>query len=256
MTSTQNKYCCKYCSSSYKEKFNYDRHVDFCEFSFKSIKEIENEIEAFEKPPSVSQLFAFVKELSVRMNKLEKENAQLKIFVRQQKKRVNILDWLNNRYDCTPDDGFHEWMSSLPIEFYLEKIFETDLLTALIKCLDDGFENLEKIPICCFSQKLNVFYVYINDGKEDKKWSLITNKQLNKWFSFLSQKLLVAFKNWYDENKRVIDSNEKSKEQYYENFQKVLGGKMSDDTRNHRLRQYCYNKLKQNLKNIVEFEFV
>lgn len=262
MDSSSTKYTCKYCMTSYKEKFNYDRHVGFCEFSFKSTKEIENEIEAFDKTPTIGQLFSYVKELSVRVIKLEKENAQLKQFASKQRKRIDVLDWLNNRYDCIPEIDFASWMTSVPVQSYLDQVFEYDLLTALLKCFDNCFENSDKLPIRAFSQKINIFYVYDKNGQgsidqEQKQgWYQISNKQLDKWFSFIAQKLVAEFKNWYELNKARIDSDEQAKEQYYDNFQKVLGGKMSDCTRNHRLRQALYTKLKQNLKNIVEFEFV
>jgi hypothetical protein len=259
MATSSNKYKCKYCTHEYKEKFNYDRHVGFCEFSFKSTREVESEIEAFDKTPTVAELFGYIKELSVRFTKLEKENAQLKQFARQQKKRVDILDWLNNRYDCVPDSTFTSWMTAIPVETYLDEVFEYDLLTALIKCFDAVFENNDKMPVCAFSQKANIFYVYdkSTDLSEDTyKWSQISNKQMNKWFSYMSQKMIAAFKNWYETNKEFIDSNEQEKEKYYDYFQKVLGGKMSDETRNQRLRQFCYTKIKQNLKTVVEFEFV
>jgi len=259
MNYSPTNYKCKYCFTSYKEKFNYDRHVGFCEFSFKSTKEIENEIEAFDKTPTITELFSYVKELSVRVIKLEKENNQLKQFASKQRKRIDVLDWLNNRYDCIPETDFTNWMTSLPVETYLEQVFEYDLLTALLKCFDALFENLDKLPIRAFSQKSNIFYVYDKytvDNEEKLGWQQIPNKQLDKWFSFVAQKMITEFKNWYEQNKTRIDSDEQAREQYYDNFQKVLGGKMSDSTRNHRLRQACYTKLKMNLKNVVEFEFV
>lgn len=259
MSNVSYKYKCKFCTQEYKEKFNFDRHVGFCEFSFKSAKEIDNEIEAFEKAPSPSELFAYVKELSIRVGKLEKENAQLKQFVQKEKKRIDVLDWLNNRCESVPDFTFTTWFTELPVESYLEKVFEYDLLTALIKCLDHTFENMEKPPICAFSQKAGMFYVFERSNSclgQLGKWSQISNKQLDKWFSFMATKMIAAFKNWYEENKTTIDSDEKYKEQYFDYFQKVLGGKMNDETRNHRLRQFCYTKLKQNLKSIVELEIV
>ena len=67
----QGKYSCNYCMREYKEKYNYDRHIGFCEFSHKSMKERESEIEAFDKPPSVNELFHYIKEISVRVDKLE-----------------------------------------------------------------------------------------------------------------------------------------------------------------------------------------
>jgi len=253
------KYNCKYCGNGYKEKFNYDRHVGFCEFSFKSLREIESDIESYDKTPTFGELFQYVKELSVRVIKLEKENQQLKQYVCKQKKQIDVLDWLNTRYDCVPGMDFTNWMTNLPIDDYLEQVFEYDLLTAMMKCFDDHFKNLEEIPIRAFTKKNAEFYIYDTSAdcsEKTKKWLKILNKQLDKWFSYLSQKLVAAFKNWYESNKELIDTNEQTKEKYFDYFQKVLGGKMTDTTRNHRLRQYLFTKLKQNLNNIVELEII
>jgi hypothetical protein len=260
MDSSSTKYRCKYCTREYKEKFNYDRHAGFCEFSFKSEREVNSEIEAFDKVPSISHLFGYIKELSVRVNKLEKENTLLKQFANRQKKRVDILDWLNNQYDCIPDMEFTAFMTNINVDNYLVRIFEYDLMSALIKCFDDYFDSCEKLPIRAFQQKNNTFYVYdkcINDldNTSANKWTIITNKQLNKWLNYVAQKFVTSFKTWHDSNKEAIDKDESMKEKYYDYFQKVLGGKMSDETRNQRLRQALYSKLKQNLKSVIEFEF-
>ena len=45
--------------------------------------------------------------------------------------------------------------------------------------------------------------------------------------------------------------NELMKENYFNNFQKVLGNKTTDEIRNHRICLAIYNKIKQNVKNIV-----
>jgi hypothetical protein len=260
MDVSSTKYTCKYCTRDYKEKFNYDRHVGFCEFSFKTKREVDSEIEAFEKAPTFGELFGYVKELSLRVQNLEKENAVLKQFASRQKKRIDILDWLNNRYDCIPVVDFSTWFTEINVGLYLEQVFEYDLLTALIKCFDAYFENPDNLPIRAFQQKNNTFYVYdkcINevDGTSIHKWTLISNKQLNKWLNYLAQKFVSEFKTWNDLNKEAIDKDENMKERYYDYFQKVLGGKMSDETRNQRLRQAIYGSLKQNLKNVIEFEF-
>jgi hypothetical protein len=254
-------YTCKHCSREYKEKFNYDRHVGFCEFSYKTARETNDGIEAFDTIPSLNEIFGYVKELSLRVDKLEKENSRLKQFAQQQKKKVDILDWLNNRYEIIPDQLFTAWMTNLNVAPFLNDVFEYDLLSALIKCFDKSIEDSEKLPIRTFSQKANTFYIYdktagCEENPPTYKWSIITNKQLDKWFTFIAQRFISEFKAWHDANKPAIDADENMKERYYDYFQKILGGKMSDDTRNHRIRQVMYGKLKQNLKNVVEFEFV
>jgi hypothetical protein len=257
---------CKFCRREYKEKFNLDRHIGYCEFTHKSRREREDEIEAFEKAPTVQELFNYVKEMSIRMDKLEKDNARLRVFAVQQRKKINILEWLNEKTRTCPAIDFASWVNALPIEQKLNTVFANDLLTGILRSLETGVDNIsidntENLPICAFTQKANIFYIYDKDpdadGKETVyKWQQFTNKQLDRWLNFIGQKFSFAFKNWCDENKAAIDTNEDMMEQYYSNFQKVLGGKMSDDTRNHRIRQHMFGKIKQNMKNVIEFEFV
>lgn len=258
-------YTCKCCTREYKEKFNYDRHVGFCEFSHKSRKERENDVEVYDKTPSVQELFGFMKEMSIRMDKLEKENAKLRVFANLQKKKIDILEWLNEKSNCKPPMVFTDWINGLPLQEKLSSVFNFDLFTGIVKCLEKGVDNIsiddfDNLPIRAFSQKPNTLYIFDKQESIDSlpvaRWTMISNKMFDKWLNYIGKKFVVEFKKWCDENKTEIDTNEAMKECYFDNFQKVLGGKMSDETRNLRLRQLIYGKIKQNMKNLVEFEFI
>lgn len=240
------KYTCNHCLRGYKEKFNYDRHIGFCEFSHKSIKERENEIEAFEKPPSMSELFSFVKELVVRIDKLEKENTQLKHMASISKRKLGFIDWLN--YRNKPCVTFTKWLSEIPYYNYLNDIFNNDLISGMVLSLQ--YKN-SGYPLYAFSEKQNCFYIYdeVADNETKLQWILIQGNDFDKWLNYISQSFLIEFKKWCDEHKNEIDNDEKMKETYFSNFQKVLGNsKLSVDVRNQRIRQQLFNKIKQSYK--------
>ena len=245
------KYTCKCCHRDYKEKFNYDRHIGFCEFSHKSIRERENGIDAFEKTPSINELFSFVKELVVRIDVLEKENAKLKQFTNINKRKMDFADWLNNHNK--PTITFTKWLTEIPYYQFLDDIFKNDLISGSLTSLQNG-NGCSNKPIYAFIQKPNVFYVYDEimddgDGDGDKRtlqWIMITGNEFDKWLNYISQSFLIEFKKWCDEHKNEIDNNEIMKEQYFSNFQKVLGNsKMGVDVRNQRIRQQYFNIIKQ-----------
>ena len=248
------KYCCSYCNRDYKEKFNYDRHIGFCEFSHKSVKERENEIDEFENTPNLKDIFKYVKELSVRVSTLEKENSKLKQLVNIEQRKIEILDWLNTQKK--PNITFTDWITNIPFKEYLQVIFNNDLITGIIQCLDNGSNNItitdyDKIPFRAFSNKTKYFYIYDKLNNDENEWFALSHNDFHKWINYIAKNFLIEFKTWVQENENEINHNELMKENYFNNFQKVLGNKTTDEIRNHRICLAIYNKIKQNVKNIV-----
>jgi hypothetical protein len=242
---------CKHCFREYKEKFNYDRHIGFCEFSHKTIRERDHEIESFEKPPSINELFSFVKELVIRIDKLEKENEHLKKITAISKKKLGFGDWLN--FHNKPSITFTKWLSEIPYHLYLNDVFNQDLISGTVASLQHKNSDVG-YPIYAFVEKQNGFYIYdemTDDESETKlKWIWIQGSDFDKWLNYISQSFLIEFKKWCDEHKKDIDTNEVMKEKYYSNFQKVLGNsKLSVDVRNQRIRQQLFHKIKQSFGN-------
>lgn len=254
-------YTCLFCKRTYKEKFNLDRHVGFCQFTHQSRRQLEHDIDAFETTPTVTELFCYMKEMSLRMDTLEKENQRLRVFANQQRKKIDIVQWLNDPMRPKPAMDFTTWIHSLPLYEYLRVVFQQDLLTGFLRVFEKGIEDHEELslPICAFSQKPNQFYIYNGDAKDPTvqcTWQVLSSKQMDRWLGLLSEKFSFVFKQWCDENKARIDASDDAKDEYYAYFEKILGGKMSDETRNHRIRQVLFSKLKQNMKQLVELEFV
>ena len=102
-------------------------------------------------------------------------------------------------------------------------------------------------------------YIYNGDAKDptvQPAWQGLSSKQMDRWLGLLNEKFSFVFKQWCDENKARIDASDDAKDEYYAYFEKILGGKMRDETRNHRIRQVLFSKLKQNMKQVIEFEYV
>jgi hypothetical protein len=257
-------YNCPFCTHEFKLKFNYDRHVGFCEFASKSRKERENEIDSFDTCPSLNELFCYVKELTVRVSNLEKENAKLKVFANREKQKMDILQWLNEKSSCKPPMTFTIWFTSLNFKKCLEDVFNEGLVYGIIKMFEYGVTNIsindtQNLPIRAFSQKKNTFYIFDKviqeDGSEKNQWIIITNTNFDRCLKYIENRFLEELKNWYEENKLLIDNNESLKLKYFDYSDKVLGGKLNGDTRYQRVKNSVFNKISQNFKNIVEYEF-
>ena len=72
-------------------------------------------------------------------------------------------------------------------------------------------------------------------------------------FSSINSKIIYLLKEWQDEHRSLIEFND---DQYQRNVMKVLGGNMSQEFINSRVKNMLFNKLKFNLKEVVEFEFI
>ena len=254
-----NQYKCNFCSRNYKEKFNYDRHISVCKFLSQTPRQQDNEIElSSEIIPSTKEIFQLVKYLSMRVDKLEKENQQLK---QQQNKKINILEWLN-KSDNKPTILFEVWLIDTiqpKIIDTLETVFHNDLTTAIIKLFNDCIErnDSEHIPICSFAKKKSQIYVYDKDREDDNdiKWIALTNKEIDKYIDYTSNQYISVFINdWYKPNQKNIEESEKYKNLYAEYYQKVLGGTVSKEIRNTKIKKFIYNKLKRTISNVIEYE--
>lgn len=254
-----NQYKCCYCPRNYKEKFNYDRHISVCKFLSQSPRAQDNSFElSSEKIPNNNELFQLVKHLSIRIDKLEKDNQKL---IQQQNKKINILEWLN-KTDNKPIITFESWLIDTiqpRIIDTLECVFHNDLTTAIVKLFDDYFEiaELDQIPICSFAKKNSQIYIYdkCKNDELDLKWIALTNNQIDKYIDHISNQYIKVFiTEWYHPNQTNIEESDKYKDLYVEYYQKVLGGTVSKETRNIKVKKSIYNKLKRNVTNVIEYE--
>ena len=83
-------YECKYCKKNYINKKAYDKHYLKCEAL--------NSLDGIEVIPSLKNIYKIVKTLVKENNNLKKRVNKLEDKLRKNnKQKVNILDWLNDR---------------------------------------------------------------------------------------------------------------------------------------------------------------
>lgn len=249
------EYICSICNRKCIHKSFYDEHVLMCEFWYKPKKEINKDIDQFdEKTPTQKEMYQLLKHMMVRIDKLEKENKQLKQI---QKQKLQILEWLNNTPQNTLNITFKFWLKTevIPIVHnYLEDVFTNDLITGMKNVFEKTTINTNTIPIRCFTNKPNIIYInQIATPNDPPKWKQISPEEMNVYLSAVSHQFLVEFNNrWCVEYAEQIENNEEYKQKYHVYYSKILG--KDDDVRNKRLREYLFKMLKQDIKTIVEFQ--
>lgn len=247
------QYKCRFCVKSYKEKFNYDRHVSVCKYLSQPPRTRLNDLDiSQEQTPDNFELFQLVKHLSYRLDKLEKENHILR---QRQNKKKNVLEWLNNVAEEKPITTFERWLVDEiqpNIPEMLENVFKKDLVSGVNSLFQKYFENNrdKKYPICCFTNKQSVYYIYdrVDPEKTDIKWKSITMDVLDKYIEHICHQFVVVFlKEWCQPNQELIITKEKYRDLYTEYYKKILGGTTSKDIQYSKIKQTLHNYLKRNI---------
>jgi len=269
-------YKCKYCSKTYREKFNYDRHYLCCEFFHKSSRERNNEIDiSNEQLPSQRDMYSLLQDMVLRIDKLEKENAKYR---KIQNKKINLLEWLNKKTNSEqPNIGFSEWIYDVLfplIKDNLEIVFREDLLKGIIVTFQKAIGSIDedhKLPICSFdSNKFVLFYVFdkpknlmnyhpnqeIEENDETPRWIKISNMDFDRYLSKIDHQFLVDFnRHWYCIHKNKMETDESFKDKYINYHKAILGGdRMSDETRYNKIRHWVYEKIKKRVNTISEID--
>ena len=244
-------YECCHCSKHYKIKKAYDKHILLCSVMSKTTKERKEENEQYENIPTMKEMYEMIQMLIIKNENLEKQVNKMSKWINN-KKRVNVIEWLNE--NNIPTHDFEQWVDTIEItnqhmEFVVEHGFIEGVNLTVREIVN---KDLETIPIKAFEQKEGLLYVY--NGVE-LKWETINQGQFDKLFIRITKGLLGQFKKWQDENRHRLYQTGFT-EKYIENVKKITGGDLSREQQNHKLKQAFYNALKINIKNIIQYEFV
>jgi len=238
------KYNCEFCETEFKYKKQHDEHVICCEFIDKRKDELKENIDLTDDAiPSPRIMFELVKHLMARTHHLEKEVDELRKFVRREKSKINVIDYLNNHHFPTMD--YPEMMKMMVVQpRHLEAVFEGSIVDGVFAL----FDNLD-LPITAFSHK-NSFYVY-----KDASWHEFPQVSMNAMFDILSNRFMKAYRSWERSKPEFSVETEEVQKQKMILLRKVLGTSMSDENKYTKFGRLMFDKLKKNVKNIVEYEF-
>ena len=289
-----NYFNCNNCHKTYKNKLHYDKHCLLCEISKENSTE-PNETSPLVPPVDTTKndtkindclLIELLKDLLIKYNKLSNEMSEIKKWMSKEKKQINILDWLNhhNPLNFQPISSFDGFINNFMIsEEYIKKITTNSIIDVYLYSIDDLFSNeIENIssntsnpitpssmPICCFNQKSNIFYIYTEiitkSSSSEFHWREAKNEDLLRIFNKIKNKLITELCNW-NEFQQNITAETNPNHNHYNNakdkideiFNKSILKLMTDVSNNsifQKLKSKLYQKLKTDIKQYVEYEF-
>lgn len=247
-------YKCDFCSRTYTLKKYYTKHFAICKEYHKI--QTEKDVDRIDYEPTPKELYALIKELTYKCSELEKEVCKLKKTT-YTRTRTHIVDWLNE--NKTIELSFTKWYSSMKIQHSnLELVFERDLNEGIKDVIEQNIENTNttNIPICCFSKKLNQFYIYEYDenSKTNLIWRKITKRDFEQMLFHISHKLMQVFIKWQNENKEKINNNEKMKQDEINCMIKINCSISSIDKRVDKIKKWLFPKIQDEIS-ITHIEF-
>jgi len=248
---------CNRCFTTFKRKRQYDEHSVSCEFLSIRGRELNQVATCIDPIPNKRMMYELVKNCMFRIQQLETENKTMREFVKKEKKRVDIVDYLNNHSKMRPIIDFATTlMDALKKhsiqQVHLEAVFNGSIVDGVVALLGDFIDsNPSNFPMCAFSHKKYVFYVYTKN-----RWTEMVLTDLNSMFDSLSNQFMTAYFKWEQKRLDFIVETEEIKVQKLGYMKKILGNYMSDEVKYKELKKFLFAKLKQDIKSIVEYEFI
>jgi uncharacterized protein YeeX (DUF496 family) len=261
------KYNCRYCTLTFGYKTQYNDHIMCCEYLSTVFRQRKNNLFDYtlEREKKPDELFALIQHLFSRQVKMEKELNSLRNYVRKDKKKMNVLEYLNK--EVRPNIEFDEWRKTIRVEGkHIEKVFEfgntvcdgiidsiRDILTMNGVIDENGNANETSgetmfiLPVMCFVIRPGEFYLYRNS-----KWEKDTNGLMEQFYENISNRFIPAYTGWLASPNyaRWISNPEHTNHDVANLMMRILGGTASDKPKLKKFKNWLYHLLKRELTTV------
>ncbi len=247
----KNAYYCNHCEKKHSRKTSHDRHVLLCEIIHNSKREKKCFEEETSDIPNHLQLYKIVQELAIKNAALEEKMIEMQKWLDKKKKKIDVLHWLSsNKKEI--DKSFSEWQNIIVVNpDHIELLIEENIIKTICEIIDENIEKSQNVPIACFQQKTNLFYIFQQDI-----WKRSTPQDFISLVQGIHKKIWRELLCWKEKNDEKIKSNEKMSELYARTIIKLTGLNFDQDSSAmYKIRTHLYSHLKTDLKNMIEYEF-
>ena len=223
----------------------------------RSCSELLNEVESQEEIPSIEKIYRLVKDLTVKVIKLENENKKLKQSVLK-KQKINILECLNKMNIVNqPEMVYNEWLDAVVLSHVkenLNNVFKEDLIVGIVNTWKNAIKATSSVlPIKTYINRPNIFYIYVEDDNK-RQWKQLSIYDMDMQLRRICQQFVSVFRNeWFIPNEHKIDNDEKWTNMYVDYYKRILGGsQITTEVICQRVRNQIYKLMKEDFENIVE----
>jgi hypothetical protein len=262
--------CCTHCGKGYKNRNAFEKHLILCEILSKSKsksknnKAIQLDIEEDDDIPSNRRMYLMLLELGNKYNKLEQKMEEMNKWVVQKKKKMNMLEWLNTNIEpkytfaALPSkiivtDTIIEFLLNNSFNDTLNELFEHNLYTQ-----HNSREEAEVVPLFASGQKANTFYIYDKlktDETETNGWEELSKDTFIKFLNIIQMNISKAFSEWKKTNKSKLSDDDTLNTLCDKALVKIMAPNFKQDATYIKVKHMMYNKMKTDVKTLVEYEF-
>jgi hypothetical protein len=237
-----------------------------CCILYKSKRQLKIEEEETENLPSHNNLCLIVKELLLKVKKLEEKMEVQERYINKTKKKINVIEWLNN--NITPFSDINTYISNNicvkedEILFMMNNSFHDTLDKILAENFEEEYDKTIPIPIFCFVQNPNKFYIYSNENTKttntessSSSWIELNKQECIKIFNIIYSKIFKKLMEWKKLNEEQINKSEQLDNLYVKTMGKLMGIDFKHETTLSKAKTILYNRIKTDMKQVVEYEF-
>jgi hypothetical protein len=263
----QSPICCTHCGKGYKSRNAFEKHLILCEILSKTKNKTKNkntiqlDIEEDDDIPSNRRMYLMLLELGNKYNKLEQKMEEMSKWVVHKKKKINMLEWLHTSieptytFDTLPSKII---VTDTIIEFLLNNSFN-DTLNELFSSnlyIREEIEVKDTIPLFASGQKANTFYIYDKLKTYDKEeWEELSKEKFIKFLNIIQMKISKAFSEWKKTNKSKLSDDEALNTLCDKASVKIMAPNFKQEVTYIKVKHMMYNKMKTDVKALVEYEF-
>ena len=274
---------CSSCNKTYKNLNSLLRHKERCILINPDMDLLMRETE---NTPYTRRIIAsLLGRLSVLEDKIDRANR----FITREKRKINILDYLNKQEktralkaktesatpEATPEaTTFSSIKKQLVINneqlnYYLENPPIIGLVKILINNLETLITNKDSKPFRSFTQKRSTVYIREFDETHKKYYwlELIEWTDYERLIFIIQQKLLKIYEQRHNEKlnrqhrsgqteypSRTPQTNAKNDDHYFENIKKILLTNQHGETTSKYFKQRLYEELRENIE--IDYEVI
>ena len=289
----EKKWKCNICCKQYIRKDAFDKHYLLCNFNFeKSRSELRYNGENLTAPNiSNEKIYLLLVDLSNKYNKLQADYDELKKFVITKRKKINIIDYLNNNCITCGSIDFDNYIEYIISEImihgvynngqkdydneYLNLIFENDFINGMVRILSKIIINEREkklLPIKVFQQKDEIYVLRQSEDKSEGEsvdrgrdeyeigemyWETMKYEDFKLFIQKIHKKIINLFTIWQQSVEYKM-KDEKFNEIYLANMKKMLGQSKVGCGTHGDIYLTIKNKLQksicENFKNVVSIE--
>ena len=186
---------------------------------------------------------------------MEQKMNEMQKWVEKRKRKLNIIQWLNSNNSSTTT--IQDWIQTIIVtEEHIEILIEQNMAQTIGAILKNKLHQTtgeDVRPLCCFTQKSNLFYCYNNT---EDKWSHFTTDEFIIMLKRIHAKIVKTLCEWYDKNADRINKSDKMQILYNKTMIKLMSANFTQDSQIlSKIKTDLYQHIKTDIKNVIEYEF-